>query len=196
MIKKTTIGIFGAILMTAFAQGAFADTTVDISGNGSDSYNKVKVKNENTTVVDQTNVTKVTTVVDASASTGGNKANSNTGGDVTVDTGDASNTVIVTVLGGSNTASVDPCACEPGNTDVTVSGNGEGSTNKTKVKNSNATYVGQYSKTKVYTYAYLKAKTGKNKASKNTGGTVDLTTGGAENSVDVLVTSGSNDLNP
>lgn len=177
----------------ATAGMAFADTTADISGNGVDSTNTIIIKNKCENVIDQTNKTKVNTEVTASANTGGNSASSNTGGDVTIDTGNASNTVTVDVTGGSNTATVpsDQCCCQS-TTDTIISGNGDGSTNYVKVKSKKLSVVTQYSKTKVKTKTWLKAKTGKNIADDNTGGSVDVTTGNADNTVDVTVTGGGN----
>ncbi len=53
--------------------------------------------------VTQTSKTTVWTGVEQSANTGGNSVSGNTGGDSTVVTGDATNSVTVTVTGGDNT---------------------------------------------------------------------------------------------
>lgn len=179
--------------LLATAGIAFADTSAEISGNGAESNNTIIIKHKCETVVDQTNKTKVNTEVTANANTGGNSASSNTGGDVTIDTGNASNTVTVDVTGGSNSASLpsDQCCCQS-TTDTLISGNGEGSTNLVKVKSKKSTVVSQYAKTKVKAKASVKAKTGKNIADDNTGGTVDVTTGNGTNTVGVTVSGGGN----
>src|SRR3989344_9544880 len=68
---------------------AFADQTCTISGNGRDSRNRCRIKVERKLKVEQTNTATVTNTIGGSVSTGGNSANNNTGGDVTVDTGNA-----------------------------------------------------------------------------------------------------------
>lgn len=195
-MKKITYGLVSAAAtlgLFATAGMAFADTTAEISGNGADSTNTIIIKNKCETVVDQTNKTDVNTEVTASANTGSNSASNNTGGDVTIDTGNASNAVTVDVTGGSNSATVpsDQCCCQS-TTDTIISGNGEGSTNYVKVKSKKLNSVTQYSKTKVKTKSSLKAKTGKNTADDNTGGVVEVKTGNADNTVDVFVTGGGN----
>ncbi|MBI4080862.1 MAG: hypothetical protein HY430_03785 [Candidatus Levybacteria bacterium] len=198
LIKKIATGVAtAALLTTSFIPAAFADTTGEISGNGSGSTNKIIVNENCSNIVDQTNITKVKTTVHATANTGGNTASGNTGGDVTIDTGAASNAVTVTVTGGNNDATVNSCCCSTGNVDATISENGTDSYNKIKKNSSNSTLVSQYSKTKVKTKAKkLKAKTGYNKANDNTGGTVGITTDDASNTVDVTVDAGHNTLNP
>ncbi|MBI4080393.1 MAG: hypothetical protein HY430_01330 [Candidatus Levybacteria bacterium] len=81
-------------------------------------------------IISQTNKTKVTTVVNATANSGDNTTNDNTGGNVTITTNPASNTVDVSVTGGSNTATGCGCCCNGGgDTTAIISGNGQGSTN-------------------------------------------------------------------
>lgn len=83
--------------------GCEADTTVVISDNGHRSFNNASVKNGNWLTVDQSNSTLVETEVWSSVSTGWNKANHNTNGDSTIDTGAATSAVTVDVSASSNT---------------------------------------------------------------------------------------------
>ena len=97
-------GSFMAVSLLPAA--AFADQTCTISGNGRDSRNRCRIKVERRLRVDQTNVAIVKNVVVGVVSTGGNTSNNNTtnGGDVSIDTGNATATVTITVSGNTNTA--------------------------------------------------------------------------------------------
>ncbi len=194
-IKKLSTSIaIAAIMAASIAPAAFADTDNTISGNGASSHNEITVENNNTTVVEQSNKTTANTVVISIADTGHNNASSNTGGNVSIDTGAASSTVTVSVIGGDNTATIPtPCGCESTTTND-ISGNGDSSHNKVKDKKNNVTVVAQKAKTKANTLVVQKSKSGDNKAKNNTGGTVDITTNDATSSVDVTVAGGSNNL--
>lgn len=78
-------------------------TDVTIQGNGALSHNGVMVVNSNSNTVLQSNSSYVGTMVMTSASTGYNSSSFNTGGNSSIDTGNASNTVGVEVGGNSNT---------------------------------------------------------------------------------------------
>lgn len=78
------------------------NTKVDVSGNGSDSDNTVKVRNKNVVRATQRNVANVTNVVVVGQTTGDNSANDNTGGSVEVNSGDTSTTVNNSTTTGSN----------------------------------------------------------------------------------------------
>lgn len=194
-IYKVGVGLATAVLLSAFAPATFAQT-IDVSGNGNKSDNTVVVSHENATVVEQSNQTYVTNNITVKSNTGGNTASKNTGGDVTVDTGDVTSDIVIEVSGGSNTATVDDCGCVPAASDVTVSGNGNKSDNKVILKHSNAKVIAQNTKTKVNNTLTVKSKTGKNKANKNTNGTVDVLTGSTTSGIGVMVTSGNNEVNP
>jgi hypothetical protein len=204
----------GALLLSAFAPTALADTTVDITGNGHDSTNTVNVEGTQSggTSVNQTNTTTVITTVNAVSNTGGNTASGNTGGDVTVRTGNATTNVVVDVAGGTNTASdIAPCGCD-GDIDVTIARNGADSHNTVNIgtggeydcgclnwlsintTGNNGSKVKQKNTTTVVSSITAKSKTGKNKANNNTHGTTRVRTGDAATGVVVTVTGSSNDL--
>ena len=202
LIKRLAVGtVTGLFLTSIAATAAFADVAAEISGNGSGSINNINITNKSKCEVSQKNTTSVLTEIESSASTGGNTASGNTGSGVTIDTGDATSTVGVSVEGGSNTAS-NPCCCQcQGDSHLAaegalISGNGESTINSVTLKNKKTSEVKQKNKTEVLTGVLSKAKTGKNKAKNNTGGTVGVTTGNADSTVDVLVTAPSNSLNP
>lgn len=183
------------IVVTTFSPVAFAET-LEISGNGKDSNNTITVVEAPTDVLVQSNKTAVLTAAFSSASTGGNEANGNVGSGVDVKSGDATAKTSVSVGGSSNTATVEEscgCATPP---DVLISGNGKNSTNKVTYTKAPTDVKIQKNKTFVGTLAGSKAKTGKNKANGNTGGTVDVTSGDAKATTTVDVTGSTNTLNP
>jgi len=191
-----------SLLLSSVATAAFADISAEISENGAGSINSIYIKHKTECSVSQKNSTVVLTEIESQANTGGNTANGNTGSGVTIDTGNATSTVGVSVEGSTNTAS-NPCCCQCGHCEsqpaeqtALISGNGESSINSVTLKKKKSSEVKQKNKTEVLTSALSKAKTGKNKAKNNTGGTVDVLTGNAVSAVTVDVFPPSNSLNP
>ncbi len=197
MIKKIGSAIAGAAIFgSMMVPAAFAENTITISNNGADSTNKVILNSSCTIGVAQTNVTSVGVNADVSANTGGNKASGNTGGDVTIDTGNATSAVTVDVTGSTNSVSSMPdcaCICQTG-LDILIDGNGADSKNKVKKTTTTVQSVGQTNSSTVGVNAKVKAKTGKNKAKNNTNGSTGITTGASDSSVGVTVTAPSNSL--
>ncbi len=183
-----------ALILSMMAPAAFADTTAEISGNGSDSNNDIAVTNKDSSTINQTNNTTIGINVTSSANTGGNKANDNTGGDVSIDTGAAVSTVGIAVMGSSNTAAQSDCGCPQGSDNVKISGNGTNSDNTVTVKNKKKKTVNQTNNTTIGASVTSKAKTGKNKAKNNTGGTTSVTTGDATSEVGIAVEAPSNTI--
>ncbi len=183
IIYKVSAGITtAALLATAFAPAAFADTTVEISGNGSNSSNTGDVTQTSTVAVSQSNVSDVDLTVKAKANTGGNEASGNTGdGGVSITTGNATADAGAEVTGSKNIAKLPcDCICPNGETGILISGNGNHSTNNSTVVKTNSLSVGQTNNQKVKAKVKAKAKSGKNKANNNTGGGgVSVTTGDA-----------------
>lgn len=187
-----------ALMLTLLAPKAFADSGLEISGNGSGSKNTITVVSSSACDVTQKANTSVSAVVGASSSTGGNTANNNTGGTTKIDTGDATSTATVTVSGGSNTAT-DPCCCQsstPTADPALISGNGNNTTNTISDVSAKTSSIKQKAKTAVRALVSAKAKTGKNKASNNTGSGTTVQTGDATSTSSVDVTGGVNELNP
>lgn len=195
---KLATGLVTASLLAAtVAPAAFAATDVTVSGNGAGSVNKVKVKNKNKTKVTQYNATAVVNLTGVFQNTGGNTANSNTGGgDVTVNSGKATSTVTNSTTTGGNDATINPCGCPTGDTLIDVSDNGADSTNTVKVKNTNKTVVEQTNETLVVNGTLVAQNTGGNTANSNTGdGSVSVDSGDASSTVTNVVTTGGNTLN-
>jgi len=193
LIQKLGVGLATATLIGAsFASSAMA-ADITISGNGAGATSVVTVKDTCTTSVNQSNSTSVNTTANVSANTGGNNVSGNTGGASSVSTGDATAGVSVTVEGGTNEAApISCCTCLSGNGEVAVVGNGTDTLNVvTETKKQKSTLT-QKNKTKVWTLATVKAKTGKNSLVNNTGTGSDVTTGDATAGLEVVVTGSSN----
>lgn len=173
---------------------AFADTMVDVSGNGANSTNNVTVSNTDKMSVKQTNNSTIVTDVNASSNSGGNNANYNTGGDTSIMTGDASTKVKVSVGGSTNSAVLRDCTCKTPDNTVNVMDNGADSTNTVDVTNKNKLTVKQKNYSYIVTGVNAKSKTGKNDANSNTGGSTGISTGNATTNVKVKVTGSSNTL--
>lgn len=164
--------------------------TFMIKGNGADSINNINAKLAQSATISQDNDAYINNNVESNAKTGGNDANYNTGGNVTVHTGPATVTVGVDNMANFNNASLD-CGC---GFDVLakIAGNGSGSErgslNNIFANLSNTQRIGQDN------YGYLhnwlddqNAFTGWNDANSNTGATTDpsVVTGAANAGVTV-----------
>ena len=165
-----------ALIASSFV-GPVLATEVVISENGSNSDNTVNVAIDNSTTVDQDNYANITNDVNVSANTGKNDANDNTGGDVSITTGDATAGVGVSNTANSNTADVTGCC--PGDLDVTITGNGTYSDNDANVALKTTTTVDQDNTAYVKNSVDVDLDTGKNDANDNTGGDVSINTGNA-----------------
>lgn len=183
--KLTTAIATGAVLLNALAPIALAQT-ITVTGNGAQSENKVEVESNNTSVVNQSNNANVTNNIDSNASTGGNSASLNTGGKTIILTGDAKTNVDVTTAVNLNKVDLKNCGvCDGGPVNVTISGNGANSENKTNVENNNSLFVAQDNNADISNQVDAKASTGKNDASLNTGGDSTIWTGNATTNVSV-----------
>ncbi len=162
------------------------DTNVNITGNGADSNNGVALDQSTITAVDQSNNAYVSNNVDADAKTGGNDADSNTGGDVLIRTGDASVDVNVSTNANVNMAHVGSAngSSNPSASFV-ISGNGAGSDNYITASLAKLTSVAQDNSAYVSNNVDADAKTGYNDANFNTGGDVLIGTGNAKVMADV-----------
>lgn len=160
-----------------FAPQAFAEEIVlEISGNGSGSDNQVQVTSTTETQVTQTNEMNVTNNVNTGVNTGENQANSNTGGEVGIVSGDAE--VNVTVINSGNASQVTQDCCNGGGTGlIKISGNGAYSENNVKAGSSQGLHIDIHNSANLTNNVNGKAVTGKNDANYNLG--------------DVLVKTGS-----
>lgn len=160
------------------------DTEVLISGNGSHSDNTVNLDQTSETEVFQENNAKIHNDVDVDGNTGKNDANDNTGGDVSVKTGDVDVKVSVSNAGNVNSAQVGD-GSSGGSVSAWITGNGTHSDNDITLDLSNATLLAQSNRAKIYNDVDVDANTGKNDANDNTGGDVMIDTGDVDVKVDV-----------
>ena len=187
--KGAAAAVAAASILLNTVLPVLAGTTIELSGNGVDSYNKAEVDVDQTTSVQQSNTANIENNVHASADSGKNDANRNTGGSVSVDTGNAKTDVSVTNTVNNNVAEV---ACCQGDVDVLISGNGDDSYNKVDLdvndggKDPAGTFVTQTNRANIDSRVYADSDTGKNDANSNTGGDVEILTGNATTTVDIV----------
>ncbi len=165
-----------------------SDTEVKISGNLSGSDNKVELNNRhnsNDTAVYQDNRANVRNNVDAKATTGGNDANRNGSGDVSIKTGAATSDVSVSTTANVNSATVGGGNGDAGSLKLMITGNGAYTDNEIEASLDNDVLVVQDNDAKVKNEIDSDAKTGYNDANDNIGGTVMIETGEAESAVEV-----------
>lgn len=180
----------GALLLNSFAAPALAATNVQVSGNGSKSDSEVKLDLNKSNTVVQNNNANVTNNVNVKAKTGDNDAKDNTGGDVSIDTGDSSVGVAVKNMLNKNSAAVNCCA--GGDTNVKVDGNGSKSDNEVKLNMDNSNEIFQDNDAKVKNDVKVDSQTGKNKTNDNTNGDVSVETGDSDVSVGLLTFANTN----
>lgn len=191
MNKKIAVVLASLSLFMNAVLPAFASTTLEITGNGADSNNNEAVSVSQSTAVIQTNTSNINNDVYANSNTGGNKADKNTGGIVTVDTGNSKTTVSVDNAANSNVADVKNCNCST-DAEVTITGNGAESKNDAYLDLSGKTVVAQTNDSNIANHVNADSNTGDNKANKNTGGDVEITTGKAWTDVEIHSAANSN----
>ncbi|MBM4402276.1 MAG: hypothetical protein FJ044_03465 [Candidatus Cloacimonetes bacterium] len=184
-LQKKLLALISAstlVLGTAFPAVASISGTASNSGNGAGSTNRTKIEVGTETVVSQGNQACIHNKVNINSNTGHNKANYNTGGDVSIETGGVDVEIGVKNSANANFAEVEACVgCDY---DILVEnvGNGAGSENKAKVGIESATVLWQENKAKVGNDVNVNSDTGHNKANYNTseGGEVSIETGPAD----------------
>jgi hypothetical protein len=155
-------------------------TNVTVSGNGVGSDNAVNVLSASNTTVNQNNNANVRNDIDANASTGKNDAKYNTGGDVTIMTGNASTSVAVNTVANRNLAHVGGGSGSNNGSSVQILGNGAWSDNTVNLLDSSSVVLTQDNNANIDNDVDADAKTGGNEAKFNTGGDVTIDTGDAE----------------
>ena len=166
------------------------DVEAKITGNGTDSDNDIDLELENEVKVNQYNDALVLNYVEAKSETGDNEAEDNTGGDVSIKTGDAKTTVAVSTTANSNSAWVTGDGeGDGGSLSAIISGNGSDSDNEIELELENETELDQSNYADILNDVYVKSETGENEAEDNTGGEVEIETGdaGADVTVDNMV---------
>ncbi|HWA51867.1 MAG TPA: hypothetical protein VG895_02350 [Patescibacteria group bacterium] len=180
------------------------DLDVNVTGNGDKSQNTANTQVKNQTELTQTNSADVNNnVKNVSANSGDNHASDNTGGSVSVSTGNATTNVSVTTNANQNVAQVGNGDGSTGSTDsVIISGNGSDSHNKVNLGLTDWVVLGQTNSASVDNNVYAKSNTGKNTADDNTGGQTDpwggdvtIDTGNAVTNVSADTAVNFNDAN-
>lgn len=164
---------------------ASGDVNVNIKDNGAGSENEVELESESSNEIYQDNHAKFKNYVDATAKTGYNDANQNTGGDVAILTGNALTDVAVLNRANKNVALVGSLGGQAGNANLTIAGNGSGSDNEIEMKSERENLITQDNHAWFYNDLDAQAKTGDNDANQNTGGGVFIGTGDAKTFVDL-----------
>ncbi|HZE86819.1 MAG TPA: hypothetical protein VE090_01295 [Methylomirabilota bacterium] len=170
--------------------GSNGNSSVTISENGAHSDNDVNLHQNSAIVLDQANKSNIVNNVDADAFTGKNKANDNTGGDVTVQSGNANSNVDVRNMVNFNAADVD-CGCLLDSLNVTVSKNGDKSDNDVNADSKTISSADQGNGAFLVNNIDGDAKTGDNKANDN-GGDPLVKSGNINSSTDVNNTGNAN----
>lgn len=150
-------------------------TNLSITGNGADSQNHIDVNQKNKTTVVINQNAKVNNNASGNANTGENKANSNTSGNVSIDTGN------IKVSGGIENAPVNIASVRLASAgsalSAKISGNAIGSVNKIEADFINSTNSFLNFNADFNNFVNWNLNTGRNDANGNTGGSVDITTG-------------------
>ena len=154
-----------------------ADVTAKISGNGEESDNDIDLELENEVKVNQYNDADVKNYVETKSETGENEAEGNTGGDVTIKTGNADTTVTVATLANSNSAWVTGGDGEGGSVSAIIADNGSDSDNEIELELENETDLDQSNYADILNDVEVRAESGENEAEDNTGGEVEIKTG-------------------
>lgn len=193
MIKKLFSVVSASALVLATAVPSVFATTITESGNGAFSSNNASVSTNTTTNVVQDNNAYVDNNVHTSTNTGDNTANFNTGGDTSINTGNATARVDLNTQVNKNIAAVSNCGTCNGNaTDVTISGNGAYSTNNATVDQTSTTDLYQTNNATINNTVDVHTNSGKNDASFNTGGATSVNTGNAATGVSILNKANAN----
>src|SRR3989337_3824389 len=160
--KIATAIATGALLFQTVIPVLAQSTTLVISGNGAETDNDINISQTTTTTVVQNNVANISNNVDADAETGENDQNYNTGGPVSLTTGDAATGVAISNTANSNVAEVNGC-CDA-DVEVEISENGYKSDNEANLKLNTATNVFQNNSANIKNDVDADSDTGDNDA--------------------------------
>ncbi len=152
--------------------------TVDISGNGTGSYNGVNVNNTSTTNINHINTASIINNITGYANTGNNSANHNTSGNVYIKTGSISVSEKITngpLNFNDSSSAIGPLT--PKDYKLVISGNGSFSSNFINLDLNNTTNINTYNTLDILNESIWLLNTGHNKAKDNINGNVSILTG-------------------
>lgn len=175
------------VLGTAFPAVAGISGTASNSGNGAGSDNEVEIEVETKTEIIQDNAACISNYIKINSDTGHNKANYNTGGDVSITTGGVTTEVGVKNSANANFAEVETCVdCDY---DILVENvsNGADSKNEAEAEIGRETGLWQTNRAKVRNTVDVDSDTGHNKANYNTSedGVVSIETGPSDTTIGI-----------
>jgi len=157
---------------------------LEVSGNGTRSDNKIDVDSDRNVALYQTNNADVDNNVDVNADSGSNDVNDNTGGDVTVRTGDIDTEVRLKTVANANSARIGGgSGSNAGGISARILGNGSESDNDIYLDFNSDVLLTQTNFADVDNHVDVDADTGYNDVNDNTGGSVALLTGDADATV-------------
>lgn len=166
-IKKLGAGVITTGLFALSAVPSAFASEITIGGNGAGSDNSIDLRSQNDTNVTQRNNSTISNTVETSQNTGGNRANFNTGGDVTIVTGDAESDVSIVNKTGSNYAYLNNFGRNH-EFDLAIVGNGAFSDNEINVRHNNSLDVDQSNRSRIDNDVTVRQNTGHNRVSGNT----------------------------
>lgn len=150
-------------------------TSLTITGNGSDSQNNIDLAQTATTDIFVSQNANITNSIYGTSNTGENSANYNTGGSISIDTGNI-NVNGAIINGPVNVANISARAGY-GTVSAKIAGNGSGSTNDISAAFFDDVSVYTNFSSIISNYVVWDLNTGKNEANGNTGGNVSIKTG-------------------
>lgn len=160
------------------------DASVEISGNGEGSDNDADLTLGTSTGLYQINNADIRNTVNADSSSGNNDAGRNTGGDVTITTGNAETAVLVENTANSNFATLGDGE-GAGSVSLRILENGSGSTNDIDLALGHSLELIQDNDASIRNNVDADSETGENDANRNTGGEVMVDTGNASTGVGI-----------
>lgn len=153
-----------------------------ISGNGTGSQNTIGVSNTSQTTVTSVQSAQITNIISGTAITGTNRADNNTSGNVTIQTGDIM--VNEKIHNKINHATISLAAFVAKETTIKISGNASFSDNTVNLENAHDIVIDIGNRADVFNKSTWDLITGGNKANENTDGDVGIFSGNiAYNSV-------------
>lgn len=170
----TALVSLSVLLLNAAPVGAMS---IEVSGNGADSDTSANVSVSQTVNILQTNTADIDNDVRAEANSGDNSASDNTGGDVSIETGDA--TTKVSASNKVNSNNLELGCCNALGAAVKISGNGADSRNDVNLSLSSDYSVEDRNNMDIDNDIFVFSNTGGNRADDNTGGNVRIKTGDA-----------------
>ena len=168
---KTTLATTANVNLASISGGQGGGLSAWIKDNGAESDNEIELSLLDSLMIDQDNTADVDNNVDVYAKTGKNEAEENTGGEVTIKTGDIDMTLGIDNSVNFNEANTD-CGCLLGSQDFKIGTNGADTENEIEANLSSPLIVDQDNSAasgELDNYVDVMAKTGWNEVEKSTG---------------------------